>query len=84
MMDFGGIYLNNDVLEISMYDFFVDRDQDPLMTILFNQYMNHDCTCKMQITPRHYLMYVDCEVIISHVETIYTMAPLLCFTSWTL
>ena len=44
MMDFGGIYLNNDILEISMYD-----SLDPLMTILLNQYMNHDCTCKMQI-----------------------------------
>ena len=29
MMDLGGIYLNNDVLEISMYDF-VDRDPWPL------------------------------------------------------
>ena len=28
MIDLGGIYLNNDVLEISMYDF-VDRDQTP-------------------------------------------------------
>ena len=31
-------------------------DQDPLLTILLNQYMNHDCTCKMQIKPRHYLV----------------------------
>ena len=53
-MDFGGNYLNNDVLEISMYDF-VDR-YGPLMTILMNKYMNHDCTCKMQIKPRHYFV----------------------------
>ena len=54
-INFGGIYLNNDVLEISINDF-VDRDQDPLMTILLNQNMNHECTCKMQIKPRHYLV----------------------------
>ena len=42
---FWEIYLNNDVLEISMYDF-VDRHQDPLITIVLNQYMNHDCKIK--------------------------------------
>ena len=50
MMDLGGNYLNNDVLEISL------SEMDPLMTILMNQYMNQDCTCKMQIKPKHYLV----------------------------
>ena len=45
-------YFNIDVQEISMYEL-VDR-QDPLMTM--NQFMDHDCTCKMQIKPRHYLV----------------------------
>ena len=35
---------------------FDDRDQDPLMAFILNQYMNHDCKCKMQIKLRHYLV----------------------------
>ena len=31
-------------------------EMDPLMIILMSQYMKHDCTCKMQIKPRHYLV----------------------------
>ncbi|XP_078328724.1 uncharacterized protein LOC111111957 isoform X2 [Crassostrea virginica] len=32
-----------------------ELEMDPLMTILMNQRMNHDCICKMQIKPRHSL-----------------------------
>ena len=38
--------------------------QDPLMTILLYQYVNHDCACKMEIKPRHCILNVDCEVTI--------------------
>ena len=55
MMDFGENYFNNDVLEKPMYDV-VDRD-GPLDDNLNEPiYMNHDCTCKIQINPRHYLV----------------------------
>ena len=55
MMDLGENYFNNDVLEKPMYDV-VDRD-GPLDANLNEPiYINHDCTCKIQINRRHYLV----------------------------
>ena len=55
-MDSGGNYLNNDVQGWKYLCMILLTEMDPFMTILMNQYMNHDCTCKMQIKPRHYLV----------------------------
>ena len=35
-------------------------EMDPLMAM--NQYMTYNCTCKMQIKLRHYILCCDCEV----------------------
>ena len=63
MMDLRAIYPNNDVLEISMFDF-VDIDHDPLMTMLLNQYVHESWFHMQDENKTKALSCVDCEVTI--------------------
>ena len=82
MMDFGGNYLNNGVLEIPMYDF-VDRDGS--LDDNFNEPI-HESWLHMEDANKTKALssVLTVKWPFSHVYTVNIMAPLVCSTSWTL
>ena len=83
MMDFGGIYLNNHVLEIYMYDF-VDRDHltldDNFIEPIHESWLQMQDANKTKALSR----MLTVKWPFSNVESVNIIAPLLCSTSWTL
>ena len=82
MMEFAVNYLNNGVLEISLYDFV---DKDGSLDDNLNEQI-HESWLHMHVAKNQgIILWVDCEVtVFTWRSSKYHIAPLLSTTNWTL